>query len=140
MSEVREQVRAELYARLVAQGAGDDFDSRAVFDEVDRLLAQALAHDNPRAFLLLAHLDEPWRPALSVDFPSHRGRLAGGAIRFAKQRLVFPIVRWLFEYAQENARRQHRLNVALLATVQTLAADHARLKARLAELERRGRA
>ena len=110
MSEVREQVRADLHARLIAQGAGDDFDTRAVFDEVDRLLAQALAHDNPRAFLLLAHLDEPWRPALSVDFPSHRGAFAAGAIRFAKQRLVFPVVRWLFEHSQAWNLVRNRLS------------------------------
>jgi hypothetical protein len=58
--------------------------------------------------------------------PRPRGRLAAGAIRFAKSRLVLPVVRWLFEYAQENFRRQHHLNVVLMATVQTLAADHAR--------------
>ena len=137
MREVRDKVRADLHARLIAQGAGDDFDSRAVFDAVDALFTQAVAHQDPRALLLPAQFDEPWKPALSVDFAGHRGRLAAGALRFAKTRLVMPVVRWLFEYAQENFRRQHRVNVALMATVQTLAADHARLKARLAELERR---
>ena len=137
MREVRDRVRADLHARMIAQGAGDDFDSRAVFDAVDDLFAQALAHQDHRALLLPAHFDEPWKPALSVDFPGHRNRLAAGAIRFAKSRLVLPVVRWLFEYAQDNFRRQHRVNVALMATVQTLAADHARLKARLADLERR---
>jgi hypothetical protein len=137
MDEVRSSVRAELHARLVAQGAADDFDSRAVFDEVDRLLDRALAHEHPRALLLAARLADPWRPALSLDFAGHRRGLAGRAIRFAKARLVLPVVRWLYEYANENFRRQLRLNVALMACLQTLAADHARLKARLAEAERR---
>jgi hypothetical protein len=137
MEEIRGRIRDDLHARLIGHGARDDFAERAIFDEVDRVFAQALAHEDPRALLLPARLEEPWRPLLSLDFPGHRGRLAAGAIRFAKSRLVLPIVRWLFEYAQENFRRQHHLNVVLMATVQTLAADQARLKARLAELERR---
>ena len=137
MEEIRGRIRDDLHARLIGHGARDDFAERAIFDEVDRVFAQALAHDDARALLLPARLEEPWRPTLSLDFPGHRGRLAAGAIRFAKSRLVLPVVRWLFEYAQENFRRQHHLNVVLMATVQTLAADQARLKARLAELERR---
>lgn len=137
MREVRDRARADLHARMIAQGAGDDFDSRAVFDAVDELFTQALAHHDHRALLLPAYFDEAWKPALSLDFPGHRHRLTAGVIRFAKIRLVMPVVRWLFEYAQDNFRRQHRVNVALMAIVQTLAADHARLKARLADLERR---
>ena len=137
MEEIRGRIRDELHARLVGHGARDDFADRAVFDDVDRLVMQALAHEDTRALLLPARLEQAWKPELSLDFPGHRGRLTAGAIRFAKTRLVLPVVRWLFEFAQENFRRQHRLNVALMATVQTLAADHARLKARVAELERR---
>ena len=137
MDEIRGRIRDDLHARLVGHGARDDFADRAVFDEVDRVFAQALAHEDPRALLLPARLEQPWRPLLSLEFPGHRSKLAAGAIRFAKSRLVLPIVRWLFEYAQENFRRQHQVNVVLMATLQTLAADHARLKARLAALERR---
>jgi hypothetical protein len=137
MSEVREQVRADLHARLIAAGAGDDFDSRAVFDEVDRLLAQALAHADPKALLIPALLADPWRPALSLDFTGHRGGVAARAIRTVKARLVLPVVRWLYEYSAENFRRQQQVNVALMACLQTLAADHARLKARVESLERR---
>ena len=138
MDEIRDRIRRELHGRLVALGAGDDFGDRATFDEVDRLVDRALAHDDPGTLLLPARLEQPWRPELSLEFPGHRGRFTAGAIRFAKSRLVLPLVRWLFEYGQENFRRQHHLNVALMATLQALAADHARLKARVAELERRG--
>ena len=51
---------------------------------------------------MFSPIDEPWKPALSVDFRGHRSRVTAGVIRFAKSRLVMPIVRWLFEYAQEN--------------------------------------
>lgn len=137
MDEVRESVRAELHARLVAHGAGDDLGSREVFDEVDRLFTRALAHEDPRALLLPARLPDPWRPALSLDFAGHRGGLAGRAVRLAKSRLVLPVVRWLYEHASENFRRQHQVNVALMACLQALAAEHARTKARLAEVEGR---
>jgi hypothetical protein len=139
MDEVRGRVREDLFARLVAQGAGDDFESREVFDEVDRLFEQALAHEHPRSLLLAARLTEPWRPALSLEFVSHRRGLAGRFVRLAKQRLFLPVARWLYEYARENFRRQEQVNVALMACLQMLAADQARLKARVAELEgRRG--
>ena len=137
MTEVRDQVRADLHARLVAQGGGDDFDSRATFDEVDRLIAAAVAHDDPRGLLIPARLPDPWRPALSLDVPGHRGGAAGKAIHFAKSKLVLPVVRWLYEYSAENFRRQQQVNVALMACLQAIAADHARLKAKVAELERR---
>jgi hypothetical protein len=136
MAEVRDQVRADLHARLVAQGGADDFDSRATFDEVDRLFAAAVAHDDPRGLLIPARLPDPWRPALSLDLPGHRAGVTGKAIHFAKAKLVLPVVRWLYEYAAENFRRQQQINVALMACLQAVAADHARLKARVADLER----
>ena len=43
--------------------------------------------------------------------------------------------RWLFEYSQDNFRRQDHLDLALVACLQSLAADHARLKQRVAALE-----
>jgi hypothetical protein len=135
MEEVRDRIRADLHARLVLQGAGDDFADRAVFDEVDRLFDQAMSIEDPRALLLPTRLEGPWKPVLSLDFPGHRNRLTAGAIRFLKTRLVLPAVRWLYEYSHENFRRQLELNLALMAIVQTLAADHARLKARIADLE-----
>ena len=137
MDEVRDRIRADLHARLVLQGAGDDFADRAVFDEVDRLFAQAMSVEDARALLLPARLEGPWKPVLSLDFPGHRSKLIAAPIRFVKTRFVLPAVRWLYEYSHENFRRQHQLNLALMSIVQTLAADHARLKARLAELERR---
>jgi hypothetical protein len=136
MREVRDRVRADLHARLVAHGARD-LDDRQVFDAVDELLTQALAQDDPRALLIPARLADPWRPALSLDLPGHRGGVAGRAIHFAKARLVLPVVRWLYEYSAENFRRQQQVNVAVMACLQALAADHARLKARVDQLERR---
>jgi hypothetical protein len=136
MEDVRDRIRADLHARLVLQGAGDDFADRAVFDEVDRLFDQAMSIEDPRALLIPTRLDGPWKPTLSLDFPGHRNALVAAPLRFVKMRLVLPVVRWLYEFSHENFKRQHQVNLALMAIVQTLAADHARLKARLAKLER----
>lgn len=137
MDEVRARVRAELYARMVHKGSGDDFDSRAVFDAVDELITRALAHDDVNGQIIAARVAPPWQPSLSLDVASHRAGMAGRTIELAKSRLVMPVVRFLFEHVSENFRRQQRLNLALMACLQTLAADHVRLEARVAALERR---
>jgi hypothetical protein len=45
MGEVRDRVKAELHARILAQDADTALADRAVFDEVDALFRQALAHE-----------------------------------------------------------------------------------------------
>jgi hypothetical protein len=134
MREVRDRVKAELHARLTRQDADTSLAERTVFDEVDAIFRQALAHEQ-QALLLPALLADEWRPRLSLDFRSHRAPASAGPILFVKRRILAPAMRWLFEYSQDNFRRQDRLNLALLACLQSLAADHARLKARLAALE-----
>jgi hypothetical protein len=134
MADVRDRVRATLHATLVARGA-TELEEREVLDEVEALFRRGLALDDRQALLLPHLLDEPWRPELSIRAGSHRGRLTAAAVTFVKRRVLQPLNRWLFEYAQENFRRQARLNHALLACLQAVAADHARVKQRLAALE-----
>jgi hypothetical protein len=38
------------------------------------------------------------------------------------------MTRWLFEYSQENFRRQHHLNQLLFACIEELALENARLR------------
>jgi len=135
MDLVREKVRADLRARLVARGAADDFGEARVFDEVDALFRRAIAQDDPQALLMPELLAERWRPELSLRLATHRGGLAASIVLFAKQRVLLPLTRWLFEYALENFRRQDRLNLALMSVLQSMAADQARLQRRLAVLE-----
>lgn len=134
MDEVRAQVRDELHSRLSALAADSHLADRAVFDEVVSLFRQGLAYEQP-ALLLPSLMSEEWRPRLSLDLKSHRAVSSAGPILFVKRKILLPAMRWLFEYTQENFRRQDRLNHALLASLQALAADHARLKARVAALE-----
>lgn len=135
MDEVRRQVRAELRMRLVAHGAAEEFSDPSVFDEVDRLFRSTLARDD-RARLLLPDLfDQPWAPDLALRFSTHRPGPVGSSILFVKRRLLQPLMRWLFEYALENFRKQDRVNVALMACLQSLAADHVKLRRRLDAFE-----
>jgi hypothetical protein len=135
MDDVRAQVRAALRERLVARGSADDFTDERVFAEVDGLLRRALRHTDRHALLMPDLLAEAWRPELSLDLSGHRRGAAAAIVLFVKRRVLLPLTRWLFEYALENFRRQDRLNIALMACVQTLAADHARLQLRVAALE-----
>ena len=43
------------------------------------------------------------------------------------------MTRWLFEYSQENFRRQHHLNRILFACIEELALENARLRRELTE-------
>jgi hypothetical protein len=135
MNEVFDQVRTELRARLVARGAADDFADARVFDDVYGLFRQALAHNSRHVLLLPDLLADEWRPELALRLTSHRRGPVAWLILFVKRRVLLPLTRWLFEYSLENFRRQDRLNIVLMACLQSLAAEHARLRLRVAALE-----
>jgi hypothetical protein len=136
MAEVQARVRATLRARLQAAGATELADEQ-LFDEVDAIFRRALANDDRGALLLPHLLQDDWQPELALRLQSHRGGLAARFLVGVKQRVLLPLTRWLFEYTLENFRRQHRLNQALMACLQTLAIDNARLTREVAELRAR---
>ncbi len=133
MAEVHARVRAALRARVEAAGATELADER-LFDEVDAIFRRALANDDRGALLLPQLLQDDWQPELALRLSSHRGGLAARFMVGVKQRVLLPLTRWLFEYTLENFRRQHRLNQVLMACLQTLAVDHARLAREVDEL------
>jgi hypothetical protein len=53
---------------------------------------------------------------------------------FVKQRVLMPMLRWLFEYSRDNFERQRRVNDVVFACVQELAVENARLRRDLKEL------
>ena len=136
MAEVRARVRAEVRARLVRSGVRE-FEDEAVFLAAEQLLERALQQCD-RPLLLLPELlddEDDWRVNPSLRLSSHRP-VAGGAIVWLKQKLVLPVTRWLYDYSRENFARQERLNFVLMACLQQLAIEHARLSARVEALER----
>jgi hypothetical protein len=131
MAEVRARVRSEVRARLARSGV-HAFDDEAVFMAAEQLMARALEQRDRQLLLLPELLDDEddWRVDPSLRLSSHRP-MAGRAIVWLKQKLVLPVTRWLYDYSRENFARQERLNFVLMACVQQLAIENARLVARL---------
>ena len=135
MAEVRARVRAEVQARL-ARGGVREFEDQAIFLAAEQLLERALQHRDRQQLLLPELLDDEddWRVNPSLSLSSHRP-IAGGAIIWLKRALLLPLTRWLYDYSRENFARQERLNFVLMACLQQLAIENARLVARVATLE-----
>jgi hypothetical protein len=129
-----EEVMAEIRRELYAGTAG------GVSAEVEVELREVLGRAGKTELLLPLLLGEEWewRPELGLPLTSHRPVL-GRVLVFLKRWIVLPLVRWLFDYARDNFRRQERLNLLLLAAVEHLARENVRLRHKVAGLEERGR-
>jgi hypothetical protein len=128
MDRIEAEVRDDLRRRLVARGA-TEYDDAALFERVRAMLDQA-ATGRSTDVLLVAELldgDVDWELDTQLRLSSHRPAL-GPIILFMKRRLLLPISRWLFEYSRENFRRQQRMNRILLACIEQLAIENARLR------------
>ena len=128
MKDIESDVRADIRRRLIKHGM-PAYEDEAVFERV-RAMLQHAADGRDLDVLLLPELledDVDWALDPNLRLSSHR-QAAGGLILFAKRRLVLPVVRWLFEYSQANFRRQQHLNKILLACIEELAIDNARLR------------
>jgi hypothetical protein len=62
--------------------------------------------------------------------------MTASLIRGVKQRVLMPVLRWLFEYSHDNFVRQQRVNQVLFACVQELAIENAELRRDLATLRK----
>lgn len=136
MADIEAAVRDDLRRRLVAAGGPAAYRDAEIFARVSAVLARA-ADRRGHDVLLLPELladEEAWRPAADLRFSSHRP-LIGPLIVFVKRRLVLPLVRWLVEYADDNFRRQEYVNRIVLACLEELAIENARLRAELLALE-----
>jgi len=102
---------------------------QATFDAVHAVLARAVDERNLDATLLPELLDSDldWRLQTHLRLSTHRPAV-GRFILLVKRRLLLPLTRWLFEYSQENFRRQDRLNRVLFACIEELAIENARLR------------
>jgi hypothetical protein len=137
LTELQARVRERLREGLLRHGASSDLRDPAVFAEVEALLRRATERARPSAVLLPELLGDPdtWRLDTAMRYRSHRGG-AGNAIIFVKQRLLMPLLRWLFEYSRDNFERQRRMNEVLAACVQELAIETARLRQEVRRLSR----
>ena len=137
LAELQGRVRERLRQQLLRHGASRALDDPAVFDAVDALLRTSVDSASPSALLLPELLGDPetWRLDTAMRYRSHRGG-AGSILIFIKQRLLMPVLRWLFEYSRDNFERQRRMNDVLSACVQELAIETARLRQEVRRLSR----
>jgi len=129
MAEVEHDVRTRLRRHLIKRGGAAEYEDEAIFEAVHAMLARAVDARNPDATMLAELLDSDldWRPQLHLNLTSHRPAI-GRLIVAAKRRVLLPLTRWLFEYSQDNFRRQDRVNRALFACIEELAIENARLR------------
>ena len=128
MHEIEDRVRDELRRRLLARGGAPEYQDPEVFRSVDRLLRRAA--DRPDEQALIPEFLGPesdWRLQTHLRFTSHR-RLMGPLVLFVKRRMLLPLTRWLYEYSVGNFERQERVNRMLIACIEELAIENARLR------------
>jgi len=129
MDDIERDVRARLRRHLVKRGGAAEYEDEAMFEAVHAVLTRAVDGRNLDATLLPELLDSDieWRLRTTLELSSHRPA-AGRTILFVKRRILLPLTRWLFEYSQENFRRQDHLNRVLFACIEELAIENARLR------------
>ena len=129
MGEIERDVRARLRRHLLKKGGAAEYEDDEIFDAVHALLARAVDARNLDAMLLpeLVDGDVDWRLQTHLALTSHRPGI-GRFILLAKRKVLLPLTRWLFEYSQDNFRRQDHLNRLLFACIEELAIENARLR------------
>lgn len=130
MDDLRARVRERLRQDVLRHGGPGEFADAALFAEVERVLHTAVDRGESKALVLpeLMGPPESWRLDTAMRWSSHRAAGPAALIRFAKQRLLMPVLRWMFEYSRDNFERQRRVNLVLFACVQELATETARLR------------
>jgi hypothetical protein len=132
MGEIDRDVRTRLRRHLIKRGGAADYQDEEIFEAVRAVLGRAVDERNLDALLLpeLLDADVEWQLQTHLALSTHRP-LLGRFILAAKRRILLPMTRWLFEYSQENFRRQHHLNRILFACIEELALENARLRREL---------
>lgn len=128
MEQIEGDAGSKLRKRLVEYGTAA-YQDEQIFDRVRALLRHAADDRDLNALLLPEILSggDDWALDPDLRLATHRPR-TGRAILFAKRRILLPLTRWLFEYTRENVRRQQRLNRILMACIEELAIENARLR------------
>ena len=138
LADVQGRVRERLRERILRHGGSRAFEDAQLFAEVERFFCDASDSRDPNALILPTFLGDPsiWQLETAIRYKSHRGGAAARALLFVKRRLLMPVFRWLFEYSRDNFERQRRVNHALIACVQELAIETARLRIAVDRLSR----
>src|SRR5215208_1227817 len=133
MGDIERDVRERLRRHLLKRGGAAEYQDEQLFEAVRAVLARAVDERNLDAMLLpeLLDTDVEWRLQTHLALSTHRPAV-GRFILMTKRRILLPLTRWLFEYSQDNFRRQDHLNRVLFACIEELALENARLRRDLA--------
>jgi hypothetical protein len=129
MAELHGRVRERLRGQLVEAGS-EAFADPTVFADVEGVMRAAVSTPEHARLILPELLGEPdtWRLTTKMAYRSHRGAGTASLILFVKQRVLMPLLRWMYEYSRDNFERQRRTNHVLFACVQELALETALLR------------
>ncbi len=133
MAELRADMRGKVRRRLLANGASEDLNDKAIFQAIDELLNQAVNDAKPGALLLPELFDSPTSSKLeiAVSYQTHRGLIGRVFVAPIKRRILVPIFRWLLDFSRNNFNRQNNINQALFSCIQALAIENAKLRTKL---------
>lgn len=131
MDDIERDVRNRLRRHILKRGGAPEYEDEALFERVRAVLGRAIDERHADALLLpeLLDSDVEWELQTHLRLTTHRP-VVGRLILLVKRRLLLPMTRWLFEYSQENFRRQQRINAVLFACIEDLAIENARLRRR----------
>ena len=135
--DIEQDMRDPLRRRILGRGGSPEYQDREVFRSVDGLLRRVF--DSPESYALLPEFLGPesdWHLQPDFRFSSHRS-VGGPFVLFVKRRILLPLIRWLYEYTVDNFQRQDRLNGTLIACIEELAIENARLRRDLERLGQR---
>jgi len=126
----------EVRTRIQRKYAGSALDSEV--EAIETCVRRAADLASLRGPLLIEKLafddDEDRQLQTRLRFSSHRP-LAGRILVSLKRGLVLPLVRWLYEYSQENFERQQQFNRTIYACLQVVIEENVRLRRDLELLE-----
>ena len=128
MREIEYGLHDEARRRLLARGGASEYQDPEIFRLVDRLLREAA--DHPEKYGLLPEFlgaESGWRLQTHLRFISHRP-VSGPLVLFVKRWILLPLTRWLYDYTADNFARQERVNRMLVACIEELAIENARLR------------
>jgi hypothetical protein len=136
MRALEDEALNELRRRIVERGGSREYDDPQVFRSVEGVLRRAIERPALDPLLLPELLgdDPPWRLEARVRMSSHRP-VVGPCVVFVKRRILLPLTRWLYEFTLDNFHRQQRLNQVLIACLEELAIENARLRRDVRRLE-----
>jgi hypothetical protein len=134
MRDIEDDVRHMRRKRLLARGGAAEYRDPTIYAGVDEVLRRAIDARDHEALLLSDFLsgEADWNLSLHLKYASHRPMI-GAPILWVKQRVLLPVMRWLYEYSLENFRKQRRINTVLFACIEELAIENSRLRRALQE-------